>query len=476
MLFLRLFSSKKSQPDGIGLSLLIWLFGMLLFLAGCQAAAQPEITLTRSPAVSTRTGAPSFTSSTPSPVAPTLTSLPSAAAAIEASWNFDKLPLSETSYLIPLTIRHAGETSVVLTFALDGPVEGVLFVRRARESRGPMQTIPFFNEIGHRSITIENLIPETEYEAVIGLLDEEGDYVQPAFLGSAWGPIRFRTQSTGGPLRVGVIGDSGFGEQVTLDLVNRMAEMKLDFVIHTGDLVYRGADNTDPAEAFALKFYRPFSPILHEMPVYAVPGNHEYENAVRWQEAPFYYYAFPSFTDPRFENEIGSSIGQFYAVAYREIQFLLLDSEAFYGVAGREDQDDWLWEHLVDKRFAYSIPIFHIPPFTSSEVHPEDSSAPHRFWHPLFAGARVPLVLTGHNHHYERLQADGVTYIVSGGGSAALYPAKEIIPQSELFSARSHFVLLEIYSDRIEISAIDRDGEVFDRSVVPLDYPPPFDN
>jgi len=71
----------------------------------------------------------------------------------------------------------------------------------------------------------------------------------------------------------------------------------------------------------------------------------------------------------------------------------------------------------------------------------------------------VPLVLSGHSHNYERLVVDGVTYVVTGGGSSQLYPALNIDPLSQAFSVRSHFVLLEFYEDQIKILAIDKNGK-----------------
>lgn len=44
----------------------------------------------------------------------------------------------------------------------------------------------------------------------------------------------------------------------------------------------------------------------------------------------------------------------------------------------------------------------------------------------------MPLVLSGHSHHYERLFADGITYFVSGGGSGTLYAIGDILPESQL--------------------------------------------
>ena len=105
--------------------------------------------------------------------------------------------------------------------------------------------------------------PGTAYEVVLGLRIPDGSYAQPAFLGAAWGSLRFHTQPTAEPLRVGVIGDSGFGEPVTDQLAGLMAGYPLDFVVHTGDLVYNAGENASPAEAFAIKYFQPFAPLLH---------------------------------------------------------------------------------------------------------------------------------------------------------------------------------------------------------------------
>jgi len=95
-----------------------------------------------------------------------------------------------------------------------------------------------------------------------------------------------------------VIGDSGFGQPVTAKLAEQMAGYPLDFVIHTGDVVYNAGANANPAEAFALKYFQPFSPLLHQLPIYAVPGNHEYAQDARIEGVPYYYHVFPPLADP----------------------------------------------------------------------------------------------------------------------------------------------------------------------------------
>ncbi len=245
-----------------------------------------------------------------------------------------------------------------------------------------------------------------------------------------------------------------------------MAAYPLDFVIHTGDLVYQTSENASTAEAFALKYYRPFSPILHHTPVYAVPGNHEYAKDACVDNQPFYFDVFAPLADLDQGDQPVTGKRQYYAIVYQNIQFLFLDSQVFFGEEGKQEQEDWLKERLQDDRFIYSVVIFHIPPFTSSLIHPKDSLPVRQDLQPLFAAARVPLVLSGHSHNYERLNVDGTTYIVSGGGSGELYPAGKHDPHSQVFSMSSHFVLLELYSDHISITAIDTDGEIIDQSTV----------
>jgi ABC-type sulfate transport system permease component len=57
----------------------------------------------------------------------------------------------------------------------------------------------------------------------------------------------------------------------------------------------------------------------------------------------------------------------------------------------------------------------HHPAFSSSKHGSEEPVR--KRWVPLFAGAGIKLVLSGHDHDYERTTPQsGVTYITTGGG------------------------------------------------------------
>ncbi len=384
------------------------------------------------------------------------------------------LPLSEQSYLLPLTVRHVTENSSALFFELSQPAAGALFYRPAADASAGTSLLPLTPGQTRQQITLSSLTPATEYLVQVGLeypglaQPTPGSYRQPAFLGAAWGPLRFRTATAEQPLRVGVIGDASFGDPGTEALVARISDYNLDFVIHTGDVVDLIEQNKDAFEAYALKFYKTFAPLLHQMPVYTVIGNHDYDPEARWLDSYFYYYAFPPATDPGSYQTGKPNELQYYAFSYQNIQFLMLDTQVFFGIPGWDEQDAWMLERLANSSFRFTIPVLHVPPYFSGAVHPGDSLPVRQFWHPAFVNAHVPLALSGHSHHYERLLSDGITYIVSGGGSSTLYGPGQIQPQSQAFANRTHFVLLEIYADRIELTAIAKEGDILDRAVIPL--------
>jgi acid phosphatase len=112
--------------------------------------------------------------------------------------------------------------------------------------------------------------------------------------------------------------------------------------------------------------------------------------------------------------------------------------------------------------------VFHAAPYSSSVVHPDDGLPIRYSWNPRFEAANVPLALSGHFHHYERLVANGVTYVVSGGGSATLYAQGEPLPESQVYARKTHFVLLEIYANYIDLTAVSVDGEILDQARIDI--------
>jgi hypothetical protein len=106
--------------------------------------------------------------------------------------------------------------------------------------------------------------------------------------------------------------------------------------------------------------------------------------------------------------------------------------------------------------------------YSSGNTHQFDGR-PVQEWVPIFEAANVPVVISGHSHNYERLLVGSVTYLVSGGGSSSLYEMGDPIAESQMFAAKSNFVVLAIYGDRIEIQAISAAGEIIDQVSLPVE-------
>jgi len=446
--------------------LLAGVCGLLLLMAGCKPAPTQAITPTAvklstmthtkeatSAATPTATASPHPTSS-PSPAPTRLTS---------------DLPLSHVSYRLPLTIRHVTENTAILFFELSHPSTGSVTLQPVNQTL-PTITTAFGADNARHLLTIQGLRPATNYEIILSL-EENGQLTQPSFQSRAWTPMQVRTRSEKQRFfRIGIIGDASFGDTATTALIEQMAQADLDFVLNLGDVVDETSYGVDPFESYAEKFFTPFEPLLHQMPVYTVPGNHDYDADMRYEGQPFYAYVFPPFSedDPAADDE--SFTGQFALLPAGDLQILLLDAMTIFGLPGRDAQETWLAERLTDDNYRAVIPVFHVSPYSSSVVHPQDSAFTRAVWVPQFESAgSVPLVLSGHFHHYERLLVNDITYLVSGGGSSILYAAGPYLPESQIYTHQTHFVLLEINDDRLQMSAISVDGILLDEYSLVLD-------
>ncbi len=88
---------------------------------------------------------------------------------------------------------------------------------------------------------------------------------------------------------------------------------------------------------------------------------------------------------------------------------------------------------------------------------------------PIFERYGVHLVVSGHDHHYERTRPIGnITYIVTGGGGGG---TRTVTPSDwTAFSLDVlHFLYITIEGDSMRVHAIDGTGQEFDGTEIPLD-------
>ena len=101
-------------------------------------------------------------------------------------------------------------------------------------------------------------------------------------------------------------------------------------------------------------------------------------------------------------------------------------------------------------------------PVYSSGVH-AGGEAQQRFWAPLFRRGGVRLVLQGHNHTYERVERDGITYLTTGGGGAPLTPCVRLETGLRRCLPTHHFLAVSVGPGGASVRAVGTDGSTLER-------------
>jgi predicted phosphodiesterase len=251
-------------------------------------------------------------------------------------------------------------------------------------------------------------------------------------------------------VKFAVIGDSGRGtpEQhaVAAQMVRWRESFKYNFVLMLGDNIYEGPATP---EDYRRKFEDPYKALLEKgVRFFAVLGNHDDPRQVHYP--PFNmkderYYSFAPPEDP-------------LTRLTTPVEFFALDSTNMDG-----GQLAWLDARLTASRAEWKVAFLHHPLYTSGRYR--NASRAHRWAvEPILTRHGVNVVLSGHEHIYQRTELqNGVLYFVSGG-AGSLRPG-DGVPAP--FVARSydedyHFMLMEIEDDALHFQVISRAGETID--------------
>ncbi len=262
----------------------------------------------------------------------------------------------------------------------------------------------------------------------------------------------FRTASAPGlPFDFAVVGDSGWWRDTTAlyQVADRMATLDPQFVLHTGDVVYPDGQ----AEDYDPYFFQPYQALLRRAPFFPVLGNHDYHS----QNGQPYLDAFYL---PR-NNPANTE--RYYSFDWGNAHFTALD----FNTGPDPEQIAWLKNDLASSDSLWKIVFYHQAIYSSGpHGHEGWVDAKRELLAPIFEQNHVDIVFSGHDHDYERTQSiQGVVYVVSGGGGAALYP---VAPQS--FSAyvesTYHAVLVSVAGCTLTLQAIKPDGTVFDSTTL----------
>lgn len=231
---------------------------------------------------------------------------------------------------------------------------------------------------------------------------------------------------------------------VARDYASVINELEVDLLVSTGDLA---VDDGDFASSVGGYFTRQ---------VWPVPGNHDVaDESLAAYEAYFTHLPTNGATDNRHSwmTSINDCVKLFGINSVAD-----MDDDV---VAGG-DQALWLREQSVAATEPWQFCFFHYPPYTNSETH--EPTTDMRWGHGIGDPFELmTAIISGHNHHYERLLVDHKNYIVNGAGAnGTLYPFSGTT-QSVCQLRERGFMLIDANWGSCTAYFINLDGQIRDQ-------------
>jgi hypothetical protein len=244
-----------------------------------------------------------------------------------------------------------------------------------------------------------------------------------------------------GSLKFAVIGDSGQPGSGQMAIAKQMATWRARFpfelVVMTGDNLY---GNERPRD-YQKKFEIPYKPLLDAgVKFYASLGNHDDDDQTKYKlfnmDGKKYY---------SFKPKNG-------------IRFFALDSN--YVDA---KQLEWLEKELAASGSDWKIAFFHHPLYSSGETH-GSADQQRELLEPVFLKHGMNVVLTGHEHFYERIKPQkGVSYFIIGSSAKLRKGDLRKSPLTAYGNDGTYaFMLIEIVDDEMHFQAINDKGSTID--------------
>ncbi|MBA2113635.1 LamG-like jellyroll fold domain-containing protein [Bremerella alba] len=356
-------------------------------------------------------------------------------------------------FVIDPYLQFGTQTTMTVMWRSNRPAMGTLFYGETAQCP---QRIDVADLKTVHEIRIEDLQPETQYfYRTETRLTEEG----PPLLSEV---ATFQTAvHKDTPFAFAVISDTQGNPTVSGKLAGLAWEQRPSFLLHPGDLVSVGPDDSH----WTQHFFPSMNPLIRHVPFYPVLGNHE-RNAQ-------YYYDYVSLPSPEY----------YYTYRFGNAQFFMIDSNR--NVDPESEQYKWLEKTLSESDAAWKFVCHHHPPYSSDENDygnlwktnkgtRGDTKA--RQLVPLYEKYHVDIVWNGHIHSYERtwpilenkaVNQGGPVYMITGGGGGPLETPGPIRPFFMNTVRRGHhYAMVRINGAKLEFQAYDLDNRMFDQMVI----------
>jgi acid phosphatase type 7 len=335
-------------------------------------------------------------------------------------------------------LTELSESGVAVRFELDAPSAASVDVRSDGADAGIARAFEDRAALPWHVVHAADLAPGARYAYVV----RAG--------GKAIGQGTFTTAprpASGAPTRFLIYGDNRSDAVAHAAVVRSLLATPSDFLVNTGDMVADGARADQWQSFFDIE-----ASLLRDRALFVAIGNHElYDDGAGVSFAR--YFGFP--------GPAGAPVS-YGTVRWSNVRFFFLNAMHDWS-AGPERA--WLERALAEADgepgLSWRIAITHHGPWSSG---PHGPSAELVAAHvpELLAAHQVDLVVSGHDHIYERGVAGGMKYVISGGGGAPLYGTVPVASTRKA-EAAYHFVEVDVDGAAIHVVARRIDGSVLDR-------------
>lgn len=241
-----------------------------------------------------------------------------------------------------------------------------------------------------------------------------------------------------------------------------------DFIISAGDQDYTDGEFEGSFEGLELgvgQYYHAFigdyagehGEGAADNRFFPVPGDHDYGDDCDDPRLGDYldYFTLPQ----------GPEDETYYALRRGPVHFFFLDSivDCHQDDGDKlQRQRDWVQEQAAASDADLLVAISHHPPLSSGENH---GSAEHMQW--PWADWGFDLILSGDDHIYERIERDGVTYVVNGLGGVERHDVGDAIEGSVVrYSDQFGALRAQVYPAGMRLAFFALDGDEVDSFVL----------
>lgn len=351
----------------------------------------------------------------------------------------------------------------------------------------------------------------------------------------------FKTRSRKPQSRFAVFADVGAGSPEQAGIAYRVSLEEPQFAMILGDMAYNDGRAVEYRHRFFPVYMAPVAsptvgaPLLQSIPFYMLLGNHDvysYDLDLFPDGLAYFYYSDlprnapvpnrviePTGNSGRVEEFKRNTSPRYpvisnYSFQHGNVHVIALDANAYINPLDPK-LVEWIRSDLEKSKSDWKMVAFHHAAFNASPIHYNYQIM--RLLSPLLEELGVDLVLSAHEHNYQRslplkfapalneagtgyvvgeqgrvegtieldqdfdgktnTMANGIIYVVTGAGGGALYDPQltdnpelwqKETPESlkpyttKLVSDRHSFTLIETNGKELSLKQIDAEGNVFD--------------